>query len=240
MLKDTAKRSTIEKQLSSHPELEYTIWKAVEGRKLSEDEQRDKVLQEFFTRYGRNATLPAVGCALSHIGIYQEMINSNTEYALILEDDAILSNNLYLGSMVKLLESDNPVVILLTPDFWYRMENKVMKVDETHDCFSLTNGYMASGYIINKKASEMLIPLNTPVKYVADEWAAFVKNGLKLYGIVPHVISYPDGCGEIGRSQSVRKTTYEKLRAILVKVYIKYLNAKSFLKGNRKSRKLWK
>lgn len=240
MLKDTVKRATIETQLSSHPELDYKIWEAVEGRKLSVDEQREIVLPEFFTRYGRNATLPAVGCSLSHIGIYKDIIKSNTKYALILEDDAILSNNLYIDSIVSLLDQDKPVAILLTPEFWYRKENKVKDIDSAHKCYFITDGYMTSGYMINKAACELLVPNIYPVKYTADAWGDFVKMGINLYGIVPHVISYPDGCGEIGLSQRVHKTMYEKARAILVKIYIKYLNARSYLKGNRKSRKLWK
>lgn len=62
------------------------------------------------------------GCSLSHLGIYRDMIEKELSYALILEDDAILSSDLKLESLVKLLDTEKPVAILLTPDFWYKRE----------------------------------------------------------------------------------------------------------------------
>lgn len=240
MEKDTQKRALIEAQLAKHPKLNYQIWKAVEGRKLSDDEQKLMVLPEFFERYGRNATLPAVGCSLSHISIYKDMVETDTCFALILEDDAILSNDLKLDRIIQLLDTDKPVAILMTPDFWYRPEKKVMDVDGKHKIFQLNDGYMTSGYAINLAAAKLLLPLIFPVKYTADAWSIFISFGLRLYGIVPHVISYPDGYGEIGLSQHVHKTTYEKFRAVAVYFYIRILWVKSYLKGYRKSLKKWR
>lgn len=240
MTKDTEKRAQIESQLANHPELDYQIWRAVEGRKLSRQEQKQMVLPEFYERYGRNATLPAVGCSLSHINIYKDIIANNVKYALVLEDDAILSNDLKLDKISQLLNSDIPTAILMTPDFWYRPDEKVMDVDGKYKIYQLNDGYMTSGYAINQAAAKLLVPLIYPVKYTADAWGMFISFGLQLHGIVPHVISYPDGYGEIGMSQHVHKNTYEKIRAVAVYFYIRLLWAMSYLKGNRKSRKKWR
>ena len=240
MEKDTHKRELIVQQLNQHPELDWKIWKAVEGRKLSEEDQKEMILPQFYSRYGRNATLPAVGCSLSHIGIYKDMVESKTVFALILEDDAILSNDLKLSKVKELLSSPEPRAILLTSDFWYRKENLVLCVDKKHQIYKLNDGYMTSGYAINLAAAQLLIPQIYPVQYTADAWSSFIGFGLKLYGIVPHVISYPDGIGEIGQSQKVQKTAYEQFRAFVVFFYIRLLRINQYLKGNRRSIKKWR
>ncbi len=240
MEKDTQKRELITKQLKQHPELNWQVFKAVEGRKLSDQEQKEMILPEFFSRYGRNATLPAVGCSLSHIGIYKDMINTNTKFALILEDDAILSLDLKLDSITQILDVDAPVAVLLTPDFWYHKDANAINIDAKYKIYQLNAGVMTSGYAINLAAVKLLVPMIFPVRYTADAWSQFIKLGLELYGVVPHVISYPDGYGEIGLSQHMYKTLYEKLRFAAVIVYIKILNAKNYLIGNRKSLKKWR
>lgn len=240
MEKDTQKRAQIETQLAQHPELEYQIWKAVEGRKLSEEAQKQMILPDFYSRYGQNATLPAVGCSLSHFNIYADMIKTGTEFALILEDDAILSNDMKLEHIEQLLVSEKPVAVLLTPDFWYLPKNKRLRIDETYNIYQLQNGYMTSGYVINLAAAKLLCPLIYPVKYMADAWGVFTKFGLNLYGIVPHVISYPDGYGEIGMSQLTKKEPlYKEIRHILGRTKARILGIVGYLKGIRKSKKEW-
>lgn len=239
MTKDTEKRAQIESQLANHPELEYRIWKAVEGRKLTAQEQREMIHPEFYERYGRTATLPAAGCSLSHIGIYRDMIDNNTQYALVLEDDAILSSDLKIDSIIRLLETEEPVAILLTPDFWYHRNAEKVIVDSSHNMFRLNDGYMTSGYAINRAAAQQIVTRIYPVRFMADAWSVFIGFGVKLYGVVPHVISYPDGLGEIGASQHVHKTVYEKLRSCLVFIYIRCLWALSYIKGYRRSLKKW-
>lgn len=238
MEKDTHKRELITKQLAQHPELDWQIWKAVEGRKLSDEEQKRTVSEEFFRKYKTNATLPAVGCSLSHYYIYKDMVEKGVPYALVLEDDAILSDNMHLDELSKYLEVDKPVVILLSPEFWYWEKDIQGTIDENHYIYRLSNGLMTSGYLINLAAARMLEGIVYPVKYLADSWADFVKMGLTLYGIVPHLTSYPEGLGEIGRSQQ-KQSLYIRLRMPLVKVYLAYLRWRKSMTGEKRSKRLW-
>ena len=98
---------------------------------------------------------------------------------------------------------------------------------------------MTSGYAVNIAAVKLILPKIFPVQFTADAWRTFVSFGVKLYGIVPHVISYPDGYGEIGMSQHVHKTINEKVRSYIVYIYICYLWVVSYMKGYRKSLKRW-
>lgn len=238
MLKDTVKCAQIEAQLAKHPELDYQIWEAVEGRKLSEQEQARLILPEFKKRYGNGASLPAAGCSLSHASIYKDMMDKNIQCALILEDDARLAPDLKISECLKIINSDKPSAILLTSDFWYMKDALVKKIDDKYSIFKLYNAYMTSGYIINEAGAELLYKINTPVQYTADAWQIFIGKGLNLYGITPHVVSFPDGCGEIGMS-SVPTKGWRKYRSKMIKIYFELLWFKKYFLGHRRSRKLW-
>lgn len=240
MEKDTHKRAQIEAQLAQHPELDYQIWKAVEGRKLSVEEQKKMILPQFKQRYGKSASLPAAGCSLSHLGIYKHMAENDLKYALVLEDDARLSSDMKLEACANIIDTEEPSAILMTSDFWYMKESLIKKVDEKHSIYQLYDGFMTSGYMINKAGAELLYRLNMPVQYTADAWSFFIENGLKLYGIVPHVISFPDGCGEIGLAGNTPLTTWGKIRWQLIKVYLYVKWSYKYVKGHRMSRKLWR
>ena len=241
MLKDTEKRATIERQLAQHPELDYQIWNAVEGKKLSEQEQKEMILPEFKQRYGRGGNLPAAGCSLSHDGIYRNMIENDVPYALILEDDAVLAYNLFVDEYVDLLNRNVPTAVMLTSDFWYHKNDKVKDVDCKHAIYKTKEAYMTSGYLINKAAAQIILDHNYPVRYVADSWKLFVEFGVNLYGIVPHVTTYTKGViGEIGlEGGDYRKKQGLGIKQALVKMYFKYQLAKRYLQGFRKSKILW-
>lgn len=200
MLKDVSKKAAMEAQLASHAELDWQFWEAVEGRRLTPAQQAEMILPEFRERYGRSATLPAAGCSLSHIGIYRDMVANDISHALILEDDARLQPDLHLDKIKGLIETDRPVAVLLTSDFWYT-NIPVSNIDGKHSIFLVYEGYMTSGYMINKAGAQLLLEHIYPVQYTADAWKIFITFGLNLYGVVPHIISYPEDFGEIGRSQ---------------------------------------
>lgn len=241
MLKDKEKRATIEKQLAQHPELDYQIWKAVEGKRLTEQEQKEMIFPDFKQRYGRGGNLPAAGCSLSHDGIYRDMIDNDIPYALILEDDAVLAFNLYVDEYVELLDRNEPTAIMLTSDFWYHINDKIKDVDSKHAIYKVKEAYMTSGYLINKAAAKIIFDHNYPVQYLADSWEQFAEFGIELYGIVPHVTTYTKGViGEIGlESGDYRRRQGLGVKQKLVKLYFKIQLVKRYLQGYRKSQVLW-
>lgn len=239
MQKDIVKRAQIEAQLAEHPELDCQIWKAVEGRKLTEQEQKKRILPEFKLRYGKSASLPAAGCSLSHGEIYKDIIKNDIQYVLILEDDARLAKDLKIDACVEILKSKKPIAILLTSEFWYMKDALTKVVDNKYSIYKLYNGYMTSGYMINKAGAELLYKINYPVQYTADAWKVFIEKGLSLYGVVPHVISFPDGCGEIGMAGNTPTKGWKKYRSKLIKAYLEIIWSQKYLLGHRRSKKIW-
>ena len=66
MAKDIAKRAAIEAQLEKYPELDYEIFPAVEGAKLSGEKLIEYGYEAFLNKYVSFGTLPSFGCSIPH------------------------------------------------------------------------------------------------------------------------------------------------------------------------------
>lgn len=86
LLRSHERRAAIQKQMA-HLGLSFTFFDAVDG-KLLDDNDLSKVdlkLAEVFC--GHSLSLGEVGCALSHIRLYEMMVKNNISKAIVLEDD---------------------------------------------------------------------------------------------------------------------------------------------------------
>ncbi len=249
MVKDVAKREAILSQVNdskvSEGQLDVELFPATEGRKMT-PEEIDKIAdwKEFQRLYRDCATLPALGCSISHWRIYKAMADdASSTYALILEDDAWLTPN--LATNVKEIAErcfadGKPAAVMLTPEWWYREEN-LLSDYSAGKIYKITNALMTSGYLINKAGAVLLAEKLLPIRYIADCWSTFVGFGLTLYGVVPHIISYPNELGEIGRSQdeNLKRDLVRKLRYPLARLKGKLSMLRDRMRGNKESKKLW-
>jgi hypothetical protein len=79
-----ARRAAICKHLTSH-DVEFTIMEGVDGATLHPEELSRLMAPGACIHPG------AVGCYLSHLRVYQDIVDKSTEMALVLEDDARIS-----------------------------------------------------------------------------------------------------------------------------------------------------
>jgi len=96
---DHQRRRRLVKQLQS-AEIDFQLFKAIDGKKLSQERllSYEKGLEDFYKHHRkpedmrrRGPLVPAeIGCALSHLKIYQDIIKKKIPSAIILEDDAVL------------------------------------------------------------------------------------------------------------------------------------------------------
>ena len=72
-------------ELSNSLGLEFHFINAIYGKDLSQD-QVDNVYDEALSKkeFGRSLSRGELGCALSHISIYQKMIDEDIEIAIVL------------------------------------------------------------------------------------------------------------------------------------------------------------
>lgn len=242
MAKDVAKREQILSQLKDFPKGDVEIFEACEGRKLTDPELQYFGYLKFKQKYGAFGTLPAFGCSISHFSVYKKVAAEN-DAALILEDDAILSDNLYLKLPI-LHEYINSLhtaaAILLTPEFIYNKKDLFTIGNNTIQVAKVKSGCMTTGYIINAEAAKLFSAELFPIRYLADEWREFIKMGLSLYGVVPHMVSYSGELGEIGMSQiGHKKTILNKIHFFLGGIKAKAEYMLQSLKGYHISKRLW-
>lgn len=173
--------------------LPYKLIKAVSGKALSRDELAKHYDHETAIRVmGRPLTLGEIGCALSHVGIYREMVDEGVPYALILEDDVEFSAHfpLSLEALEAVLEPDQNVVYMLNHVHRYTrwQSNELKGVGEL--C-PVVEGYCANGYVVTRASAKVLLEQLYPVHQVADNWNTWLKQGFtRIVGLVPYVVGH--------------------------------------------------
>lgn len=97
--------------------VDYERFPAVYGKALSREERRRKVRRfRSWCAMGRRLMDGEIGCALSHCGVYQEIVRRGLPCAAVLEDDCKLSPVLpeALREVEEWVDPTRPQVVLLT------------------------------------------------------------------------------------------------------------------------------
>lgn len=181
-------------------------------------------------RYRRVISAGEIGCALSHQKIYQLICDNNINYALILEDDVSITNdlidvvnyfkfkargrgdrNLYLLGGQDGLASQDMIVASL--------RGKIEISDRVS--FSKLNAssryvYRTCCYIISKDLAKAFIDSSRDSFFIADDWHHLYSQGLfdKLYftNVVSHPTILNDSTLEQGRQVKASYWRDSKLR----------------------------
>lgn len=163
--------------------------RAVYGRALSADERR-RAYSPFRALMARGRPLNdgEIGCSLSHIEIYRDMIANSVAIALVLEDDMILKEGLpeAIAEIERFADPTRAQVI-----FPARQWNKL---DETHVCgiVPVDSAMFTDAYVITLPAARKVLNSNYPVFNVADSWTRWHRRlGIELYRRLP-CVAYQD------------------------------------------------
>lgn len=189
LVSQNEKREHILNECEQH-NIDAEIIEAVNGKELTEKQIHTLV----YDYPACSLTRGEIGCALSHIAVYQHMIEENTPLALILEDDAILdeSTNTVLDALQKLEISPIPQVYLLSPSHYY-FANIKSPLTKKHTLNKIVDAYYAHGYVLNLAAAQALCSFLTPIKYEADRWGYFQQMGIvNINCVVPAPITTYD------------------------------------------------
>ncbi|MGC6408977.1 glycosyltransferase family 25 protein [Bisgaard Taxon 45] len=194
-LKNSPRRHTISQRLNGL-NLAFTFIDGINGKTLSE-EQKKCVDYQFYPKTfaaNRPLTIGEIGCAMSHLFIYNMMQEQDIANAIILEDDAIVSQEfeqIILDSLKKVPKS---------VDILFYEHGKA----KSYFCKkNLTEGYRlvryrspskhskrtitrATAYFITKEAASKLLKLAYPIRMPADYLTGALQlTGLNAYGVEP-------------------------------------------------------
>lgn len=221
---------------------------AVYGKDLSESEisqycNQNKAKQLF----GRELLLGEIGCALSHKKIYQKMIDDNIPYAVIIEDDAIVSRDIECVLKSILSSKLNWDLILLG-----HHKNNVKGIKSPISLwdkhFISTKyilgrladfGFGTYGYFVTlqgaKKLNEELFNIHRPIDHYTSD-----SQLLNIYALEPTIINVENGFETLIDNSKVREQILESSWVLLArKLHLidVAVNVKSFLKTLKPTKK---
>jgi len=139
-----------------------------------------------------NMTTGMVGCFISHLHVYNMILNGDKEYALIFEDDANITKDLNLNAISSIFDS--------MPEDWdiiligYDISNPVHKYEKFDGYLRMYNFWGTHAYFIKKAAAAKLLNLvKTPFTNQIDHvMGNLCKKGmLNVYGI-PNCLVFQD------------------------------------------------
>jgi glycosyl transferase family 25 len=185
--------------------IEYEILEGIDGRTLPEN-ICTKFIQARKNAYAPKGLPPStwevapgvVGCALSHINAYKKIVESNTEAALILEDDAILTDSIKLlmdnKKVIKYLRDKKVELIQLAAvksDYIYLPEIKLLSRIKLAPGLTIGKAAKiipgASCYIISKSGAQKLLDNILPLRYASDQILA----NCEYFGIAYYAAKQP-------------------------------------------------
>lgn len=168
--------------------LDYERIPGILGRGLtSKDLAAHHSRQKASWRLARTLTPAELGCALSHLRTYREILKRGLSHALILEDDVVLPEGMakLIENVAVVMPAASPVVCLLSPAETGSAKYAI-KLAGGYDLRPFRAGYYASSYIVTRAAAVYLLSHLYPVGDVADCWERLKRAGeLTILAVSP-------------------------------------------------------
>ena len=130
-------------------------------------------------------TRGAVGCYLSHLGIYKKILESNNKYGLIFEDDSVIATDFYN----RLLYGLN-----IIPQDWdiFLLGVICLKCDINKDYIKIRRFWGTHGYIVKRESAKKILSyLDKPLsKQIDADMSLLIKRGIiNVYAINPIIVA---------------------------------------------------
>lgn len=132
-----------------------------------------------------------VGCALSHLSIYKQLLKTDKKCIFVFEDDINIRSDFssLVAPIEEFMSNQTEGAVLLLYQAKARTKTiQAINDSSVHILRSLA-GSTAHGYVINRIAAENILQAQTPVLFEIDAWAQYVKlNYLNLYCLDEDVV----------------------------------------------------
>jgi hypothetical protein len=143
-------------------------------------------------QYRRYLKVEEISCALGHRKIYEEFNCTSENWALVLEDDAILG--LDPSSLIsKLPNTDEPCIILLHEgegNLYYKFRlRKRIHISGTREL--LVPRGLAVSYLINTAAARIALQRNNPNLVSVADWPYTWQHSIRFYESVNRYFDHP-------------------------------------------------
>ena len=214
-----ARRAYMEDLMTFYVHLDVHFIEAIDGRAFSEDELKKKFdYERCMLHQGRNLNKGEVGCVLSHRKAMQHLVESSSEYALILEDDVTIIRDLKVlkeYNIDRILCNEVPTVLLLSGDFWYFKKTDIVT------CYDAIGAY---AYLINRAAASLILSTGKPFT-VADDWFVFKRMGLHIKAIRPYMVDANLNMDQLSSDVNQEHWGFDRRHMSRIKAILSYFPA---------------
>ncbi|WP_139924234.1 glycosyltransferase family 25 protein [Hymenobacter sp. DG01] len=175
------RRINIEKQLIKY-NIDYEIIEAVNGKNLLDNDSRIDL--DFVKENAYWVSKGALACSLSHVSVYEKILNDNIDLGLIFEDDSNINADIIdIVSNINNNDLNKNEIVLLYYAAWKKitlLKNTEVKINNCYSIFDSMDPRQlvsANAYIITNDACRTMLEYQSPVKSTADSWGKFIDNG---------------------------------------------------------------
>jgi glycosyl transferase family 25 len=168
--------------------------KAVNGKKLLADDYFLK-LYNFFSIKEKIITPSELGCTLSHLNALNDFLATDEKYCLILEDDAIGTDNeiKFIKSLLEKSEIDG--CLILMDQRFYSYEKYILGKNNGYGVYQLSNFsikfiFGTCAYLLDRKTAQLMVDFHRNNINYADAWNDFYKFSTVKFYYSP-VIGHP-------------------------------------------------
>ena len=141
--------------------------------------------------FGRDFSRGELASTLNHLLSYKKFLDSENDLALIMEDDAdfIIDDFIFvIKRLIKIIDQRKPEVYLLSPVISY-LKNNAKDLSEDYKIVKVIQSWDSSGYIINRKAAEKIIKVNSKSWIIADDWVRYIRHAdVNVFSVIPTII----------------------------------------------------
>ncbi|WP_118785803.1 glycosyltransferase family 25 protein [Haemophilus haemolyticus] len=194
-LKHSTRRENIAKRLSGLG-LGFSFFDATDGKKLPAS-VLESVDYDFYPKHylsPKPLTLGEIGCAISHIKVYEYMVENNIKSAIILEDDAIVSQHFkeIVEDTLNKINKNHELIFFdhgkVKSHFFkkriverYRLAHYKAPSKNSRRCI-----IYATAYLITLSGAKKLLNYAYPIRLPADYLTGLIqKTRVETYGIEP-------------------------------------------------------
>ncbi len=178
------RRQFMVNQLKSF-DLDFQMVEAVDGWSLSAEELKKYSPEKALRIIGRELACTEVGCALSHIQIYHQMVKENIDELLILEDDVVITQDfLELIKCRHRFPQDYDLINFQTTAIKYPIGEYIYK--QYRACKFLVPAESLLSYLVTQRGARKLLQHAYPIRFPADCLTSRTKIAdLTVYGVTP-------------------------------------------------------
>jgi glycosyl transferase family 25 len=188
----TTRRNYIEQHVKDLALTDVEFINAVDGKTMSEEEFNTLHDDAWATKWVKRPLVRTeIACTLSHLKCYERIIDENLNGAIILEDDAKLSNHIH--EVISALENSDYFyngVLLLN---WVQVISRkpVLTLTERYHVYGAFGNVIHShAYYVSRSAAHKLLTFHQPVKTPMDSWRHYADQGLiSLFALAPALAS---------------------------------------------------